>query len=154
MRTADKRRKEMNRDNRKDDKHKHKKIEVVFIMDRSGSMGGLEADTIGGFNSMLKKQKEEEEEAPHYWMRSEERFITSEMFTSTPERKTGRFGINANRAANYECDGVGTNLNYSVLSATVSKMRKSKCSAEMSAMLDSEDCLAEIRQDYQRRGQQ
>lgn len=31
--------------------------EVVFILDRSGSMGGLETDTIGGFNSMLKKQK-------------------------------------------------------------------------------------------------
>ena len=33
--------------------------EVVFILDRSGSMGGLEKDTIGGFNSTLKKQKEE-----------------------------------------------------------------------------------------------
>lgn len=31
--------------------------ELVFILDRSGSMSGLEADTIGGFNSMLKKQK-------------------------------------------------------------------------------------------------
>ena len=31
--------------------------ELVFILDRSGSMGGLESDTIGGFNSMLKKQQ-------------------------------------------------------------------------------------------------
>ena len=31
--------------------------EVVFILDRSGSMGGMEDDTIGGFNSMLEKQK-------------------------------------------------------------------------------------------------
>ncbi|MBR0468650.1 MAG: VWA domain-containing protein [Mogibacterium sp.] len=38
---------------------KNEKVEVVFIMDRSGSMAGLEADTIGGFNSMLAKQKEE-----------------------------------------------------------------------------------------------
>ena len=30
--------------------------EVVFILDRSGSMSGLESDTIGGFNSMIKKQ--------------------------------------------------------------------------------------------------
>ena len=37
--------------------------EVVFILDRSGSMSGLEADTIGGFNSMLQKQKREEGEA-------------------------------------------------------------------------------------------
>ena len=33
--------------------------ELVFILDRSGSMGGLESDTIGGFNSMLAKQKRE-----------------------------------------------------------------------------------------------
>ena len=31
--------------------------ELVFILDRSGSMGGLESDTIGGFNSMIEKQK-------------------------------------------------------------------------------------------------
>jgi len=31
--------------------------ELVFILDKSGSMSGLEADTIGGFNSMLAKQK-------------------------------------------------------------------------------------------------
>lgn len=31
--------------------------EIVFILDRSGSMSGLEADTIGGFNSMIEKQK-------------------------------------------------------------------------------------------------
>lgn len=37
--------------------------EVVFILDRSGSMSGLEADTIGGFNAMLEKQKKEEGEA-------------------------------------------------------------------------------------------
>ena len=37
--------------------------EIVFILDRSGSMGGLEGDTIGGFNSMLEKQKKEEGEA-------------------------------------------------------------------------------------------
>lgn len=37
--------------------------EVIFILDRSGSMSGLEADTIGGFNSMIKKQKKEEGEA-------------------------------------------------------------------------------------------
>ena len=37
--------------------------ELVFILDRSGSMQGLEADTIGGFNSMIEKQKKEEGEA-------------------------------------------------------------------------------------------
>ena len=37
--------------------------ELVFILDRSGSMGGLEQDTIGGFNAMLTRQKEQKGEA-------------------------------------------------------------------------------------------
>ena len=37
--------------------------ELVFILDRSGSMGGLEQDTIGGLNAMLTRQKEQEGEA-------------------------------------------------------------------------------------------
>ena len=37
--------------------------EIVFILDRSGSMSGLEADTIGGYNSLIEKQKKEEGEA-------------------------------------------------------------------------------------------
>lgn len=35
--------------------------ELVFILDRSGSMHGLEKDTLGGFNSMMEKQKREKE---------------------------------------------------------------------------------------------
>ena len=37
--------------------------EIVFILDKSGSMAALETDTIGGFNAMLEKQKKEEGEA-------------------------------------------------------------------------------------------
>ena len=37
--------------------------EIVYILDRSGSMGGLEADTIGGFNAMMEKQKKTGEKA-------------------------------------------------------------------------------------------
>ena len=37
--------------------------EIIFILDRSGSMSGLEADTIGGFNSMIEKQKKADGEA-------------------------------------------------------------------------------------------
>ena len=40
-----------------------KKTEMVFILDKSGSMSGLEEDTIGGYNSMLKKQEKEEGKA-------------------------------------------------------------------------------------------
>lgn len=36
--------------------------ELVFILDRSGSMGGLESDTIGGFNALIKKQKKQDGE--------------------------------------------------------------------------------------------
>lgn len=42
------------------EKVKNNITELVFIIDRSGSMAGLETDTIGGFNSMIKKQKSEE----------------------------------------------------------------------------------------------
>ncbi len=42
---------------------RNNRTELVFILDRSGSMSGLEADTIGGFNSMIEKQKREPGEA-------------------------------------------------------------------------------------------
>ena len=49
--------------------------ELVFILDRSGSMSGLEADTIGGFNAMIEKQKKEDGEA----------VVTTILFDSTIE---------------------------------------------------------------------
>ena len=39
---------------------KNNVTELVFILDRSGSMSGFEADTIGGFNSMIESQREKE----------------------------------------------------------------------------------------------
>ncbi len=41
---------------------KNNLTELVFILDRSGSMSGLESDTIGGFNAMIEKQKKEDGE--------------------------------------------------------------------------------------------
>lgn len=49
--------------------------EVVFILDRSGSMQPLTADTVGGFNSMLGKQKENEGKA----------YVTTVLFSETNE---------------------------------------------------------------------
>ena len=49
--------------------------EIVFILDRSGSMGGLESDTIGGFNSMIDKQKKEDGEC----------YVTTVLFDSVVE---------------------------------------------------------------------
>lgn len=43
-------------------KMKNNITELVFILDRSGSMAGLESDTIGGFNAMIDKQKKQEGE--------------------------------------------------------------------------------------------
>lgn len=42
--------------------NKNNITELVFILDRSGSMSGLESDTIGGFNSLIEKQKKQEGE--------------------------------------------------------------------------------------------
>lgn len=51
--------KKVNTQKKTGEKDSKKTVEVVFILDRSGSMSGLERDTIGGFNSMLKRQKDE-----------------------------------------------------------------------------------------------
>ena len=45
-------------------KNKNNVTELVFILDKSGSMAGLESDTIGGFNAMIQKQKKKD--APCY----------------------------------------------------------------------------------------
>lgn len=39
---------------------KNNTTELVFILDRSGSMAGLESDTIGGFNALIEKQRKED----------------------------------------------------------------------------------------------
>lgn len=57
--------------------------ELVFILDRSGSMGGLENDTIGGFNAMLEKQKKQEGEA----------YITTVLFDDRYEMIHNRFPL-------------------------------------------------------------
>ena len=189
--------------------------ELVMILDRSGSMGGLESDTIGGYNSMLKKQREAEgevlvstvlfddrtevlydrvplEKLPqmtekeycvrgctalldavggavrhignvHKYAREEDRpektifVITTDGLENASreysydrvkkmvERQkekygweflflganidaietAGRFGITADRAANYHSDRKGTALNYEVLADAVCEMRVS-----------------------------
>ncbi len=188
--------------------------EIVFIIDRSGSMSGLEKDTIGGYNSFIEKQKKEEGEAListvlfsnssevihdrvpldnvnpmtekeyvpmgctalidamgdairhirtiHKYARKEDVpaktiFVittdgmenASRKYTSDEVKKmvkeqtaagweflflganidaveTARaYGISEDRAATYNCDASGVNLNFSVISNTVGAMRKS-----------------------------
>ena len=208
--------------------------EVVFILDRSGSMGGLEGDTIGGYNSMLEKQQKEEGDAiistilfdgvteilhdrkdlktmkpitdKDYYVRGNtalldalgstihrigklqketsddekpektlfiittdgmenaSREYTFEKVKKMVEKKkskngweliflganidaiktAGRFGIGADRAANYHSDHAGTQLNYTVLAETVCAMRAS--AAPIGA-----DWKKRIDEDYEKR---
>lgn len=62
--------------------------ELVFILDRSGSMRGLESDTIGGFNGMLLKQQKEDGEAN----------VTTVLFDDQIETIHDRFPITAVKA--------------------------------------------------------
>ncbi len=190
--------------------------EIVFILDRSGSMGGLESDTIGGYNAMLGKQKAALGQATvstvlfddhcevlhdrleinsvvpmsdkeyfvrgctalldaiggainhigniHKYAREEDRpektifIITTDgmenasqqynyarvkMMIERQKEKYGwefiflganidavevasRFGIGADRAANYHADREGTQLNYEVVSEAICSLRASK----------------------------
>lgn len=199
---------------------KTNKTELVFILDKSGSMSGLESDTIGGYNAMLKKQQEDPGEAivttvlfdDHYELlhdrisikgirpiTEKEYFVggstalldaigktihkignvqrhTSEdlradqvLFVITTDgmenasreytyekikqmiedqkakygwefiflganidavTTAARFGINADRAANYNADGEGTRLNYQAVSEVVSYIRINKTISE------------------------
>jgi uncharacterized protein YegL len=189
--------------------------ELVMILDRSGSMGGLESDTIGGYNSMLRKQKDTEGEVlvstvlfddrsevlydrvplsemtqmtdkeyyvrgctalldavggaihhignVHKYVREEDRpektiivIMTDGLENASREysydrvkkmveqqkekygwefiflganidaiETAGRFGISADRAANFHSDHAGTALNYEVLADAVCEMRAS-----------------------------
>lgn len=58
--------------------------ELVFILDKSGSMSGLESDTIGGYNAMLSKQQEENGEA----------IVTTVLFDDEYQLLHDRFNIN------------------------------------------------------------
>ena len=216
---------------------KNDPTELIFILDRSGSMRGMESDTIGGFNSMLAKQRNEEGgcrittvlfdnqfEILHdridikavsaitereYFVRGQTALLdaigmtinkiggvqknTSEnyradkvLFVITTDgmenasrefdyekikkmiekqkseygwefiflganidaaEVAGRFGVADNRAQNFHNDGRGIELNYQVLSETVSAFR----SAPSGTMIKN-DWSAKIRADYKKRG--
>ena len=217
---------------------KNNLTEIVFILDRSGSMAGLESDTIGGFNSLIQKQKSEDGEAiistvlfddksevlydrvpldripvmtekdyyvrgctalldavgsaihhigiVHKYARAEDRpaktlfIITTDGMENASRKYTyekvkqmvqkqkekygweflflganidaigvaGRFGIDADRAVNYECDSKGTEVNYKALNKAVSQVRESARRRDVKLQADWK---AEIEADYQRR---
>ncbi len=207
--------------------------EVVFILDKSGSMSGLESDTIGGFNAMLEKQKKTEGEAlistiefngtstvihdrlpvqdvkpmtsedyevggntalidaiggavshietVHRYIREEDCpektiFIittdgmenASHQYSSQDVKKkieektkdgweflflganidavetAKKFGIREDRAANYNCDSEGTNLNFCAMAEAITTVRRGK-------KLES-SWKKSIDEDYEKRG--
>lgn len=212
--------------------------ELVFILDRSGSMSGLERDTIGGFNGLIEKQKKEEGDAfvsvvlfddqmevlydrvdlkkiepmndkqyyvrgctalldavgsaihhiknVHKYARKEDvpektLFIittdgmenASRQYSYEKVRKmvehekkkyhweflflganmdavqvAHQFGVKANRAVRFESDGMGTELNYRVMSQMVSSARSAGSAVMMESTFDHSDVLEEIREDY------
>jgi len=208
--------------------------ELVFILDRSGSMAGLESDTIGGFNAMIEKQKKQDGECYvstvlfdnesevlhdrvklrdipkmtdkdytvrgctalidaiggainhigniHKYARPEDvpentMFIittdgqenASHIYTSAKVKKmierqkkkygweflfiganidavetAARYGINKDRAVNYNADGKGTRILYETVAKAV-------CNVRASAPL-KDDWSGDINADYQKRG--
>ena len=209
--------------------------EIVFILDRSGSMAGLEDDTIGGFNAMIEKQKAEDGQAivstvlfdnhaevihdrvdiqriepmtrkeyhvrgctalldavggaihhigiVHKYAREEDRpektlFVITTDGMENASRKysydrlkamiqrqkekygweflflganidaakeAARFGIHADRAANYHADRVGTNVIYETVSEAITQVRC--CAAPLTA-----DWKQRVDEDYKKRG--
>ena len=208
--------------------------EIVFILDRSGSMSGLEADTVGGFNAMSAKQKKEPGEAlistvlfddesvvihdrvpvqniapmterdyyvrgctalldaiggaihhignVHKYAREEDvpahtlfvittdgmenasRYYSSNRVKQMIERQkikygweflffganidavetASLFGIDEDRAVNYQCDSEGTALNYEVISEAISAVR---CSVPLGS-----NWKKRIDEDFKKRG--
>lgn len=214
--------------------------EIIFILDRSGSMRGLEADTIGGFNSLIERQKKEDGEAyistvlfdheskvlhdrvplefirpmteddyfvrgntalldavgsaihhignVHKYAREEDRpektlfVITTDgqenasshytydkvkqMVERQKERfgweflflganidaakEAGRFGIRADRTANYVSDAKGTEVNYKALNKAISRVRSCESVAYCADALS--DWKEDIEADFKKRG--
>ena len=209
--------------------------EIVFILDRSGAMAGLEDDTIGGFNAKIEKQKKEPGEAlvstvlfdnesevihdrvdiqrikpmtrneyyvrgctalldavgcaihhignVHKYAREEDRpektlfVITTDGMENASRkysyeklkamiqrqkekygweflflganidaaREASRFGISADRAANYHADSKGTNVIYETVNEAITQVRC--CAAPLSA-----DWKQRVDEDYKNRG--
>ncbi|HHV64100.1 MAG TPA: hypothetical protein GXX46_03365 [Peptococcaceae bacterium] len=86
--------------------------ELVFILDKSGSMAGLESDTIEKVKELVEKQKEK-----YGW---EFIFLGANIDAIGT---AARFGISANRAVNYHADSRGTMLNFISIGEAVSFFR-------------------------------
>ena len=118
--------------------------ELVFILDRSGSMGGLEQDTTDGLENASKRfgyekirRMIEREKEQYGW---EFLFLGANIDAIST---ASRFGIQADRAADYHADSRGTQLNFQAVGHFVHAAR---AGAPMSA-----DWKSEIEKDFRGR---
>lgn len=96
-------------------KKENKKIDVIFLLDRSGSMHGSEEDTIGGYNSYLKDQKKNNA------------LITTVLFDDNYELLHFRKNINEiNNLTNKEYYVKGCTALYDAIGITIKKLEKEK----------------------------
>ncbi len=87
--------------------------ELVFILDRSGSMSGLESDTIGGYNAMIKKQKDEPGNA----------FVTTVLFDNDYELLHDRINLKGLKPITHnEYYVCGTTALLDAIGRTIQKM--------------------------------
>jgi len=91
--------------------------ELVFILDRSGSMSGLEQDTIGGYNSLLEKQKKEPGEA----------IITTVLFDDQYELLHDRYNLkDVELITEYEYFVRGTTALLDAIGRTIDKIKNAQ----------------------------
>ena len=121
--------------------------ELVFILDRSGSMGGLEQDTTDGLENASKRfgyekirRMIEREKEQYGW---EFLFLGANM---DAVKEAARFGISSDRAVRFENDAQGVAVNYHAVSETVSRMREAPCCASIGA-----EWKEQIEADFQKR---
>jgi len=145
--------------------------EIVFILDRSGSMSQLESDTIGGFNSMIAKQKKKEGEAivstvlfddeidvihdrvpirDVKELTDEDHYVGGYTALLDAIGMAEKMGISQDYAANYHCDEIGMSLNYEVLEEAVTRVRNCK-TEEISKVFSDGEWKKDIDHDYKKR---
>lgn len=107
---------------------KNNLTELVFILDRSGSMSGLEKDTIGGYNGFIKKQKSEDGEVimSTVLFDNEVEFLHSRVNIKNIKPITGREYFVRGSTALYDAIGMSIDAIGRKLAETIESERPSK----------------------------